>query len=271
MRRLADRYLAAVVEGFEADPRSRDRLPAVLTAACVAVLPVMGAGLGLLEKLRVPLGGSDDVAVRAERLQTTLGEGPCLSAIEAGEPLSADEAAIAARWPRYHRELLLQTPFRSVASLPLRAAGQPPIGALDLYSTSPVMDAAATGPEVQAAIADQISGLLLDAPLVSADWTDEPVAAWLAGPSVADRMEVWRAVGIVVHELGTTQGESLDALRHYAVRQVATLDAVAARVTALELHPAVLIESWVGSADPGVRSLDAHRLAGPSGPRSDRR
>ena len=273
MRRLADRYLTAVVEGFRADPRGRDRLPAVFARACVAVLPVMGAGLGLVEKLRVPLGGSDDTAVRAERLQTTLGEGPCLGAIEAGEALRADEPEIAARWPVYHRELVRQTPFRSVASLPLRVAGQPPIGALDLYSTSVEMDPAAVGPEVQSAIADQISGLLLGAPLVSADWTDEPVAAWLAGRSVADRMEVWKAVGMLVHGLGVTQGEGLDALRDYAVRQGSTLDAVAARVTALELDPAVLSGDRVGAAalPPGVRPLDAKRRRGPTRPRSERR
>jgi hypothetical protein len=268
MHSLADRYLAAVVEGFERDENGRDLLPAVLARACVAVLPsITGAGLGLTERLRVPLGGSDDAVVRAERLQTTLGEGPCLDAVEAGEALVVDEATMADRWPTYHRELLRQTPFRAVASLPLRAAGQPPIGALDLYTDRSRMDPAAAGAEVQAAIADQISGLLLDAPLVDVDWTDEPVVAWLGGPSVADRMEVWKAVGMVMHSLGTNQRDGLALLRQHAVAQDSTLDDVAGRLTRLELEPADLTGAGFlsGTSTPlpsGVSSLDAQRQRG---------
>ena len=220
----------------------------MLARACVAVLPVQGAGLGLVERLRVPLGGSDDEAVRAERLQTTLGEGPCLDAIEAGEAVAVDEPELARRWPAYHRALIRQTSFRSVASLPLRTPGHPPIGALDLYSDAPAVDAAARGAEVQTDVADQIGGLLLDAPLVRAGWTDEPVAAWLAGPGVARRMEVWRAVGMVVHDLGTTQQGGLDLLRGFAVDAGSSLDAVAARLTAAELAPADLRR---GAGAPG--------------------
>lgn len=263
MRRLADRYLAAVVTGCEGTAQGRDLLPAVLARACVAVLPVSGAGLGLTERLRVPLGGSDDAVGRAERLQTTLGEGPCLSAVAAGEALCADERVVRERWPVYHRELVRQTPFRSVASLPLRAAGQPPVGALDLYTEDVRMDPAAAGSEWQTAIADQISGLLLDAPLVGVDWTDEPVAAWLAGPSVADRMEVWKAVGMLMHSLGETQGASLALLRRYALQHGSTLDAVAGQLTALELAPADLTAGAVPDAlPPGVSSLDARRREG---------
>jgi hypothetical protein len=242
MPRLADRYLAAVVEGFDKAEHGGDLLPQVLARACVAVLPVMGAGLGLAEKLRVPLGGSDDAVGRAERLQTTLGEGPCLAAIEAGRALTAGEPEIAARWPAYHRELVRQTPFRAVASLPLRVPGQPPVGALDLYTDDVRMPPHAANAEVQAAIADQISGLLFDAPLVRADWTDEPVAAWLAGPAVAGRMQVWEAVGMVMQTLAATQGEGLALLREYAQGHDATLDAVAERLVTEELAPTALLE-----------------------------
>ena len=242
MRRLADRYLAAVVKGFETSEHGSDLLPQVLARACVAVLPVTGAGLGLAEKLRVPLGGSDDAVGRAERLQTTLGEGPCLAAIETGRALTADKSEIAARWPAYHRELVRQTPFRAVASLPLRVPGQPPVGALDLYTDDVRMPPDASSAEVQAAIADQISGLLFDAPLVRADWTDEPVAAWLAGPDVAGRMQVWEAVGMVMQTLAATQGEGLALLREYAQGNGATLDTVAERLVTEQLTPADLLE-----------------------------
>ncbi len=290
MRRLADRYLVAVVDGLVEGERGADLLPEVLARACVAVLPVAAAGLGLTEELRVPLGASEDAAGRAERLQTTLGEGPCLAAIEAGAALSADEEELAARWPVYHRELVRQTPFRSVASLPLRVAGQPPVGALDLYAEGSRMDPAACSPEVQTAIADQIGGLLLDAPLVSTDWSEEPVAAWLAGPVVADRMEVWKAVGMMMHSLGVPQREGLALLRRYAVRDGSTLDVVAARLTAADLEPADVGGYDVEPGTPappdpgagprsggageglpsGVSSLDARRHRGSASRRSGR-
>lgn len=290
MRPLADRYLAAVVEGFEKSEHGGDLLPQVLARACVAVLPVAGAGLGLVEKLRVPLGGSDDAVGRAERLQTTLGEGPCLAAIEAGRGLAADEPEIAARWPAYHRELVRQTPFRAVASLPLRVPGQPPVGALDLYTDDVRMPPDAASAEVQAAIADQISALLFDAPLVRAGWTDEPVAAWLAGPAVAGRMQVWEAVGMVMHTLAATQGEGLALLREYAQGHGATLDAVAERLVTEDLAPADLLEDQlrrgthrapdhgcgvapghgVDVMPPAVGSLADQRRREPGGRRSGR-
>src|SRR6185437_11302048 len=56
-------------------------LPVRLAQACVAVLPVSGAGISLLyDDFRVPLGASDDAASCAEQLQFTTGEGPCLQA-----------------------------------------------------------------------------------------------------------------------------------------------------------------------------------------------
>src|SRR3954471_8525889 len=65
--------------GEDAGP---ELLPTRLTRACLAVLPAAdGAGLSLLDNdFRVPIGATDDVAALAERLQFTIGEGPCLDA-----------------------------------------------------------------------------------------------------------------------------------------------------------------------------------------------
>jgi len=93
--------------------------PTVLAQACVAVLPVAGAGLSVIHRLRVPLGPSDDQA--AERLQSTLGEGPCLAAVEQAGPVMGDSATIARRWPTFDVELQERTPFRFLVSLPLVA------------------------------------------------------------------------------------------------------------------------------------------------------
>ena len=84
--------------------------------------------------------------------------------------------------------------------------------------------------------------------------TDEPVVAWLAGPSVAERMEVWKAVGMVMHCLGETQRESLALVRRYALQHHSTLDAVAGRLTALELMPADLVAAGFSVAASTVRA-----------------
>src|SRR3954447_10060986 len=53
-------------------------LPSRLMRSCVQVLPVAGAGVSVFT--RGAGGASDDSAVLAERLQFTVGEGPCLAA-----------------------------------------------------------------------------------------------------------------------------------------------------------------------------------------------
>lgn len=90
-------------------------LPTVLARAYLQVLPVAGAGLSITGELRLPLGSSDDVAAAAERLQTTLGEGPCLVACSANEPQLFDQAALSSTWPVFHDEFVTSTPYRSVA------------------------------------------------------------------------------------------------------------------------------------------------------------
>jgi len=135
---VQQRYLQAVVGVRRHGDEGHELTPSVLAAAAVAVLPVTAAGISISQDpLRVPLGWSDARAAVAERQQTTLGEGPCLSASASGGSLVADAGAIADRWPAYYAEIEKRTPFRSVAALPLRLTGQPVLAALDLYAERP--------------------------------------------------------------------------------------------------------------------------------------
>jgi hypothetical protein len=86
------------------------------------VLPVAGTGISVTDALRVPLGCSDEIAARAERLQTTLGEGPCLAATALAEPLILNWDQVLQRWPIFAAKLEEETQLRSVASLPLHSA-----------------------------------------------------------------------------------------------------------------------------------------------------
>jgi hypothetical protein len=101
------------------------------------VLPSEGAGLSLTSGgFRVPLGASDDTSGAAERLQFTLGEGPCLQAMRDARELRANQDDIARLWPLLYDELVRQTPYRSIASVPLRITPTV-VGAIDVYFTDP--------------------------------------------------------------------------------------------------------------------------------------
>ena len=168
---MAERFFVAVTRAMRGETVGPELLPMVLSEAAVAVLPVEGAGLSLIKGLRVPIGASDELAAHAEALQTTLGEGPCLTAAAREQALVADLAAMAAEWPVFHHEFVAQTPYRSVASVPLWAEAGPPVGALDLYSTRVETLDLALIDELTVAVADPIEAMLfLDAPV--ADETD---------------------------------------------------------------------------------------------------
>lgn len=232
---LAERYLRAVTGSGYRDP---DLMPVNLSNACVAVLPVDGAGISITGPLRVPLGASGVEVRDAERLQSTLGEGPCLTA--EGAPLAADEADLAERWPLFHRELAVQTPYRSIVSLPLRAADEQPLGALDLYSRSPEADRALLRLEVQREVADEIARLLL-LPTEAGGGPARLDPTWLDSPPVSRRMHVWAAVGMLMAVGRQDEADSLAALRGYAFSHGHSLDDLAEAVVAREIDVLELV------------------------------
>ncbi|WP_211660660.1 GAF and ANTAR domain-containing protein [Modestobacter muralis] len=223
---LLDDFHAALAAASGALPRP-ELLPEALARACVEVLPVDGAGISLLVAgRRTPLGASDPDAVEAERLQSTVGEGPCLSAHAEQSPVVADEAAIRSRWPGYHDALVTRTPIRAVISLPLRDSSRG-IGALDLYLAPPravtalsLSDALTISSEVSTClqIQDQLMRYRDDGP------------AWLDAPAAGRRSSVWQAVGMVHAALGVGVPQALALLRARAFADDSTLDDLAARV-----------------------------------------
>ena len=94
---------AARVTAAESELPGPELLPLRLARACAQVLPVAGAGLSVYFSAdrRLPLGGSDQAAGIAERLQFTVGEGPCLTAHSTGNAVLADEDELRTRWPMF--------------------------------------------------------------------------------------------------------------------------------------------------------------------------
>jgi hypothetical protein len=224
---LAERFDGAVTQVLRGRATPPELLPMALSEAVVAVLPVEGAGLSLLTDLRVPIGASDALAVHAEALQTTLGEGPCLSAAAAGGPLAADVAAMAAQWPVFCQEFITQTPYRSVASVPLRLDDGRTLGALDLYSTRAERLQLDFLAEIGAEVADPIAVMLFGGLPLPADADPLAGVPWLSHDRASERMQVWMAVGILMERGRLTNPDALAVLRAYAFSHQRTLDAVA--------------------------------------------
>lgn len=236
---LAERFAAAAGHAYEALAAGAELMPMVLSQACVEVLPVAGAGLSITDRLRVPLGSSDDNAARAERLQATLGEGPCLAATASKSPLTAACDTIAVRWPMFHREFVTQTPFRSVVSLPLLSRRQRlRYGALDLYLTTRTLPdfCEAFLSQVMSAVADPIADVLFGGRYTTAA-PQANLPPWLDNLSVAGRMHVWVAVGILIEHAGLGDADALAALRAYAFSHDTTLDDLADELVTQRLEP----------------------------------
>ena len=237
---MADQFRTIVTEAFMMGGATADLLPMVFVRAAVSVLPVAGAGLSMIDHLRIPLAASDDHVVTAERLQTTIGEGPCLAAVTIGRPLVAGLATMFTNWPTFHERFVAETPYQSVVSFPLQAAQGTFLGALDLYSTTPDTLTSSEVKQVEAAVAIPIAGILFTE---ANDGEPDGIAmpSWLTKDSVDDRMNVWAAVGMSMERLHRSNADVLAMLRGYAYSHSLTLDQVATLVTNKRLQPEELL------------------------------
>jgi diguanylate cyclase (GGDEF)-like protein len=104
-----------------------------LVKCIVDVLPISAAGVTLISADLAPhyIAASDASALRFERLQTELGEGPCVSAYESGEAVSVPDMATDHRYPQFV-PAALKAGLAAVFTFPLRH-GEGRLGALDLY------------------------------------------------------------------------------------------------------------------------------------------
>ncbi len=108
-----------------------------LVRRIVEVLPVTAAGVTLITSEHSPryVAASDAAALRFERLQTDLGQGPCLLAYETGAPVSVPDLTVDTRFPEFG-PAALTAGMRAVFTFPLRHVDTQ-LGALDLYRDAP--------------------------------------------------------------------------------------------------------------------------------------
>ncbi len=133
-----------------------------LVERIVEVLPISSAGVTLISAGNAPryIAASDEYALRFERLQTSIREGPCVSAFDSGKAVAIPDLSKDVRFPRFG-PAALDAGLGAVFTFPMRHANGR-LGALDLYRDSPgKMDAHDLG--VAQTLADVASAYLLNA------------------------------------------------------------------------------------------------------------
>ncbi len=133
-----------------------------LVRRIVEVLPITAAGVTLISTGEAPryVAASDESALRFERLQTDLGEGPCLTAYDSGKAVTVPDLARDRSYPRFG-PAARDAGLAAVFTFPMRHVhGR--LGALDLYrnKTGP-LDHRAMG--VAQTLADVAAAYLLNA------------------------------------------------------------------------------------------------------------
>jgi diguanylate cyclase (GGDEF)-like protein len=108
-----------------------------LVERIVEIMPVTAAGVTLIAADRQPryIAASDPSALRYEKLQSNVGEGPCLAAYETGEPISVPNLRVDERFPEFAPRALTAG-LAAVFAFPLRHDAMH-LGALDLYRDAP--------------------------------------------------------------------------------------------------------------------------------------
>jgi diguanylate cyclase (GGDEF)-like protein len=108
-----------------------------LVRRIVEIMPITAAGVTLIAPGLDPryVAASDQAALRYEKLQTELGEGPCLAAFETDQAISVPDLRREHRFPRFSPRAL-DSGLGAVFTFPLRHRAVQ-LGALDLYRDSP--------------------------------------------------------------------------------------------------------------------------------------
>jgi PAS domain S-box-containing protein len=128
----------------------------------VDVLPITAAGVTLISPATHPryVAASNESALRYEKIQSELGEGPCLAAYEAGKAVVVPDLHEDFRFPTFARRAL-EAGLVAVFTFPLRH-GDEQLGALDLYrDTAGRLDA--TAMRAAQTLADVAAAYLLNA------------------------------------------------------------------------------------------------------------
>ena len=192
-----------------------------LLRSCCLATGLDGAGVSIVTTsgTREPLYATDDVATRIERLQLTLGEGPCVDSSVSGSPVLIPDLAdpddtVTRRWPVFRTEAR-RLGARAIFAFPIRI-GAIGLGAVDLYRRSP-------GPLSEAqlgralASVDGVGLAVLEAPDQYGDPDSPPMTS----------MVVHQAAGMVMVQLDSSIEVAMVRLRAAAFAENRTVSELA--------------------------------------------
>jgi GAF domain/ANTAR domain len=225
--------LSALLAGLARDRHDGTMFGRRLSAACVDVVGVTGAGIMVMidEQNLASFANSDRVSGVVEELQFTLGEGPCIDAYQTGRPVLERDLKHPAvsRWPAFSHAAL-DAGVSAIFSFPLQV-GAVRLGALDLYCDHP-----------EDLDRDQLSDALVLAGLITHELLALQAGAepGVLGTGLEDvtnlRAAVHQASGMVSEQLQIPVGDALVRLRAYAYAGGRPINDVARDVVARRLR-----------------------------------
>lgn len=227
---LDGRAIAHALRGLaEAAPVPGD-LPAVLQQlvdTAKTVLAADGGGLMLAEedgRLRSAVS-TDAGAELLAQVQADLGEGPCLTAYGAGEPVAVTDLGADPRWIRL-AAVVGQVSVRAVAAVPVRLAGVV-VGTLNAYAAT----ARAWSPEELGgleALADLVAGVVQGGVRLDASQTE----VGQLRHALTSRVLIEQAKGVLVAREGLDPEAAFQRLRRQARGTARPMAEVASKVIA---------------------------------------
>ncbi|MDQ0582294.1 GAF and ANTAR domain-containing protein [Streptomyces rishiriensis] len=227
-----DRNGVAEVIAEETRGAGPREVPQRLCDAVLKLLPVSGASMSLRgDGMPVPLSASGERAAYVMEMEVSLGDGPCFEAAATGSVVCAADLMSnrdANRWPVFAQQATALG-VRSVYALPL-GAREACVGTLDLYRDVPG-ELAAEEALTARVVADMLTEALVKLSQAGPYDVDD-LGSWLS-PLATAHDDVYRAVGMVMAQLGVAADEALSLLRGHAFAKSRTVLELAHEVVAL--------------------------------------
>jgi GAF domain-containing protein len=204
-----------------------------LVADCVNLIDVSAAAILLVNRDRTleVVASSNEASRLMEVFQLESHSGPCVDAVQTGEPVSiTDPGELHRRWPAFGRAVE-QVGFSAVYALPMRLRTEK-IGALNLFNADhpPLSE---FDHRLAQALADVATiGILQQRTVSRASTLAEQLQL-----ALNTRISVEQAKGVIAEYGGVDMGAAFEAIRQFARTNRLKLSAVAQSLISRELHP----------------------------------
>jgi GAF domain-containing protein len=200
-------------------------LTQVAELAVQAIPGAEGAGVTLLETGRPDTVVASAPFVRElDDIQYTLGEGPCITAVDEQLPQRSGSLGGEPRWPRFGPRAG-RLGVHSALSVPLVLPGRQIVGALNVYAHA--KDAFAPAAERFGALFAEPAAISIFNARVLAQ--SQRLAMQLS-EALTSRATIDQAIGIIMAQSGGTADEAFDRLRAISQREKTKLTQVAERL-----------------------------------------